>query len=61
MTDTSFAGFPPEATQFYADLELDNTREFWLANKPVFERAVRAPMRAMLDALDHAYNYNQIA
>lgn len=52
MTDTSFTGFPPEATQFYADLELDNSREFWLANKPVFEGAVRAPMRALLDALD---------
>jgi uncharacterized protein (TIGR02453 family) len=52
MTDTSFAGFPPEATQFFADLELDNSREFWLANKPLWERCVRAPMRAMLDALD---------
>jgi uncharacterized protein (TIGR02453 family) len=52
MTDSSFAGFPPEATQFYADLELDNSREFWLANRPVFERSVRGPMRALLDALD---------
>ena len=52
MTEPSFTGFPAEATEFYADLELDNSREFWLANKPLWERAVRAPMRAMLDALD---------
>ncbi len=52
MTQTTFAGFPAEATEFFADLELDNSREFWLANKPVFERSVRAPMRALLDALD---------
>jgi uncharacterized protein (TIGR02453 family) len=52
MTEPPFRGFPAEATEFYADLELDNSREFWLANKPVFERAVRGPMRALLDALD---------
>jgi uncharacterized protein (TIGR02453 family) len=49
---TTFTGFPPEATAFYEDLELDNSREFWVAGKPLWERAVRAPMRALLDALD---------
>ncbi len=52
MAQATFTGFSAEATDFFADLELDNSREFWLANKPVFERAVRAPMRALLDALD---------
>lgn len=52
MARSTFSGFPAEATEFFADLELDNSREFWLANKPVFERSVKAPMRALLDALD---------
>ena len=52
MTQPPFTGFPAEATQFFADLELDNSREFWQANRPVWERAVRDPMRALLDALD---------
>lgn len=52
MARTTFTGFPAEATEFFADLELDNSREFWLANKALFERSVKAPMRALLDALD---------
>lgn len=52
MTQTTFTGFSAEATEFFADLELDNSREFWLANRAVFERSVRAPMRALLDALE---------
>jgi uncharacterized protein (TIGR02453 family) len=47
----SFTGFPAEAVRFYEGLIGDNTRTYWLANKPVFERAVRAPMVALLDEL----------
>ncbi len=47
----SFTGFPAEAIRFYEGLIGDNTRTFWLANKPVFERAVREPMLALLDEL----------
>ncbi len=52
MTRPPFAGFPDEAMRFYADLELDNSREFWQANRGTWERSVRDPMRALLDALD---------
>ena len=45
MARSTFSGFPAEATEFFADLELDNSREFWLANKPVFERSVKATYR----------------
>jgi uncharacterized protein (TIGR02453 family) len=47
----SFSGFPAEAVRFYDGLIGDNTRTYWLANKPAFERAVRAPMLALLDEL----------
>ncbi|MEP7203122.1 MAG: DUF2461 domain-containing protein [Ilumatobacteraceae bacterium] len=47
----TFTGFPDEAIQFYEGLLADNSRTYWLANKPVYERAVRAPMFALLDGL----------
>jgi uncharacterized protein (TIGR02453 family) len=47
-----FAGFPPEATDFYRRLAGDNSKEFWQANKEVWERSVRDPLRALLDAVD---------
>ncbi len=50
----AFIGFPDEAMRFYEGLIADNSRTYWRANKPVFERAVRAPMLALLDELtDH--------
>jgi uncharacterized protein (TIGR02453 family) len=36
---------------FYAELEANNTREWWAANKERYERSVREPFSAMTDAL----------
>ena len=47
-----FRGFPAWGVRFYAELERDNTREFWAANKARWEADVRAPMRALLDELE---------
>ena len=47
----TFKGFPNEAVEFYEGLIANNTRTYWQANKPIFERAVRAPMLALLDEL----------
>jgi uncharacterized protein (TIGR02453 family) len=47
----AFTGFPEAALDFYDDLELDNTRSFWAANKHVYDEAVRAPMLALTAAL----------
>jgi len=54
-TQTRPSGFGPAATQFFEDLEDQNTREFWLAHKAVFEREVREPMAALLDSLPDKY------
>jgi uncharacterized protein (TIGR02453 family) len=54
-TQTRPSGFGPAATQFFEDLEDQNTREFWLADKAVFEREVREPMAALLDSLPEKY------
>ncbi|HXH80025.1 DUF2461 family protein [Nocardioides sp.] len=47
----SFTGFPVAALDFYDDLEMDNTRSFWEANKAVYDESVAAPMKALTDAL----------
>ncbi|MEA5457094.1 DUF2461 domain-containing protein [Sinomonas sp. JGH33] len=48
---SDFEGFPAEGPAFYAELEENNTREWWLEHKDVYERAIRGPMLALLDAL----------
>ncbi|MGI8615082.1 MAG: DUF2461 domain-containing protein [Nocardioidaceae bacterium] len=47
-----FAGFPEAALDFYDDLETENTRSFWTANKATYDTAVRAPMAALVTALE---------
>ena len=54
-TPTRVSGFSPAATQFFEDLEDQNTREFWLAHKELFDREVREPMAALLDSLPAEY------
>jgi uncharacterized protein (TIGR02453 family) len=47
-----FSGFPVAALDFYDDLEMDNTKSFWTAHKAVYESAVKAPMAALVSALE---------
>jgi uncharacterized protein (TIGR02453 family) len=51
MTDSRFTGFPPEALDFYEELEADNTKAFWTEHKHVYDEAVRAPLLALCDLL----------
>ncbi len=55
-----FEGFPVAALDFYDDLELDNTRSFWAAHKDVYERAVRAPMLALVAALAEEFGSGKV-
>ena len=52
---SAFRGFPPEALDFFVELEANNERAWWHANLPRFETAVKQPMRALLDELDDRY------
>ena len=47
-----FTGFPVAALDFYDDLEMDNTKSFWAAHKDTYETAVKAPMTALVWALE---------
>ncbi len=54
MTEStlSFTGFTEAALDFYDDLEVDNTKSFWEAHKDVYAEAVKAPMTALMTALE---------
>ena len=43
--------FSTDATAFFSDLTTDNSRSFWAANKPRFEREVATPMRELTEGL----------
>ena len=48
----TFEGIPVAALDFYDDLELDNTKSFWTAHKATYDTAVKAPMEALVAALE---------
>jgi len=50
-TDSGFPGFPKEALRFLRQLKKNNNREWFQANKSVYETKVRGPMVELLMAL----------
>jgi len=51
----SFEGFPVAAFDFYDDLEVDNTRSWWEAHKPIYTESVLTPMRELAAALEQEF------
>lgn len=50
-----FRGWPEEAFEFYAELELNNQRSWWQAHRDVYEVAVRAPFETVMDAVEDEF------
>jgi uncharacterized protein (TIGR02453 family) len=57
---SSFSGFPTAALDFYDDLEMDNTKSFWAAHKDTYDTAVKAPMAALVAALEDEFGTAKI-
>jgi len=55
MGAMAFTGFPAAAFDFYARLELENNRSFWLANKSVYDTAVKSPIAELSEAVARRY------
>ena len=51
VTEVRAGGFTPKATEFFAGLERDNSKDYWTANKGVFENEVKEPMAALVESL----------
>ncbi len=47
-----FGGFPPEGMTFLRGLARNNRREWFLPRKEIFEQSVKAPMVALVEALN---------
>ena len=47
----TFTGLSAEAIDFYEELEADNTKAFWTANKHRYDDEVKAPMAALGEEL----------
>lgn len=47
-----FTGFPEAALVFYEGLEADNSKTYWTNHRQTYEDSVKAPMQAMLAALE---------
>jgi uncharacterized protein (TIGR02453 family) len=60
MSD-DFSGFPREAFMFWSKLERNNNREWFQANKEVYERACRQPLQALVDELKPLYGGGKIS
>jgi uncharacterized protein (TIGR02453 family) len=43
----TFRGWPQSALEFYAGLEADNSKAYWLAHKQVYDECVKAPFVAL--------------
>lgn len=56
----TLGGFPASAMDFYAGLNGNNTREWWLANKDRYDAGVRLPLLALLRALEPGFGPGQI-
>lgn len=46
-----FRGWPEEALEFFAGLEIDNSKTYWQQHKDGYETLVRAPMEALIAEL----------
>ncbi|WP_458108891.1 DUF2461 domain-containing protein [Arthrobacter sp. R3-55] len=49
---STFEGIPTAAFRFYAELEENNNREWWLGNKQRYDAEVKGPLTALLTELE---------
>jgi uncharacterized protein (TIGR02453 family) len=48
----TFRGWPQDALDFYAGLEADNSKTFWLAHKQTYDECVKAPFLALSEEIE---------
>ena len=56
----TFTGFGEYAVEFYDGLEADNSKAYWTDQRAVYESDVKAPMQALLTALEPEFGAGKI-
>jgi uncharacterized protein (TIGR02453 family) len=51
----SFRGWPVTALEFFSGLEADNSKDYWLTNKHVYENDVKAPFLALSGLVEREF------
>jgi uncharacterized protein (TIGR02453 family) len=51
----AFRGWSPAVIDFYLGLEADNSRTYWLENKPTFDDQVRAPFDDLSEMIEDEF------
>lgn len=57
---SSFTGFGDGAVEFYDGLVADNSKAYWTDQRAVYESDVRAPMQALLAALEPEFGPGKV-
>lgn len=57
---TQFAGIPEAAFRFYSDLEHNNSRDWWLEHKEIYDAAVKGPLTLLLAELEPQFGEAKI-
>ena len=55
MAEVPAGSFTPKATKFFAGLERNNSKDYWTANKAIFENEVKEPMAALVESLPERF------
>ncbi len=56
----SFDGIPPQAFDFYAGLEADNSRAYWSAQKQSYTDCVKVPLEQLLAELEPRFGAGKL-
>lgn len=56
----TFTGIPAAALEFYAALEENNSKAWWLENKDRYDADVRLPMQELADAMESRFGTAKI-
>src|SRR4051795_5238140 len=56
----AFKGWNEAAVVFFEGLEVDNSREYWHANKSTYDEQVRRPMEELLAELEKEFGEGKI-
>lgn len=56
----TFTGLPHDAVAFYRELELNNSREWWQANKRRYDDVVRGPIDALAEVLEPVFGETKV-
>lgn len=56
----TFTGIPEAAFRFYAELEGNNNRDWWLEHKATYESSIREPMTLLLAELESEFGPGKV-